>query len=586
MTTTLPDVAPVQRAAPRGPSRWPGVLLYWTLAVGYFAVGAVLVLRYNIFEPDAPNRVANAGFALQSRHPHLSAIGFVWNPLPSIVEIPFVRLSQWWPALKHAGLAGVVQSSLFMAGAAVVVRRIAIDRGVERHWQWVAVAAFALHPMIVLYGASGLSEAAQIFSLLWCVRHLMLWCGSGRVGDLALAGVALGVGYLARYEALPAAIGVLLLVAAVSWARSPRDKRRSTTVLNVLIVMFPFATAFAAWAVTGWIINDELFATLTSQYGNSSQVAGRLAHAGGHDAGSTWPVIASRLFGMQPLIGVAVAMAVVVAATRRTLGTVVPVAVFGATLTFAIVAQANSTTFGWFRFYLVAIPLVICVALACWRRAKWPSVLLLTGSLVVSIPFTGRLIPDQDVAYGQLESGFVSLMDPVAHPPNEDPARRRLISERNLARWFDAKDLPPGSVLMDTFLTWGIWLSSEHPKQFVITSDYDFTAALNRPWDFGIRYIVATNPRLNVADAVNRRYSSMWDDGAGIGDLVLSADGPTPDEMFRVYRLTGRPMPAERVSPVSAAEARGPAGTVRGSAAGRDPERGTPGGSGPSPRNP
>ncbi|BBY18025.1 glycosyltransferase family 39 protein [Mycolicibacterium litorale] len=545
MTTTLPDVAPAQRTAPTGPARWPGVLLYCALAVGYFIVGAVLVLRYNIFEPDAPNRVANAGFALQSRHPHLSAIGFVWNPLPSIVEIPLVWLSQWWPALKHAGLAGVVQSALFMAGAAVVLRRIAIDRGVGRGWQWIAVAAFALHPMIVLYGASGLSEAAQVFSLLWCVRHLMLWCDNGRVGDLALTGIALGIGYLARYEALPAAVGVLVVVAAVSWVRSPRALRRSSTILNVLIAMFPFATAFVAWAVTGWIINDELFATLTSQYGNSSQVAGRLAHAAGHDAGSTWPVIASRLFGMQPLIGVAVAVAVLVAAVRRTAGTVVPVAVVGGTLTFAVVAQANSTTFGWFRFYLLAIPLVICVALACWYRAKWPSAVLLTASLVVAIPFTGRLITDEDVAYGQLESGFVSLVDPVGHPPAEHPARRRLISERTLAQWFDAKDLPPGSVLMDSFLTWGIWLSSTDPRQFVITSDYDFTAALNRPWDFGIRYIVATNPQLNVADAVNRRYGTMWDDGAGIGDLVLSADGPTPDEMFRVYRVTGRPAPPD-----------------------------------------
>ena len=51
--------------------RWPGVALFWSLSLVYFILGTVLVLRYNIFEPDAPNRVANAGFALQSRDPHL-----------------------------------------------------------------------------------------------------------------------------------------------------------------------------------------------------------------------------------------------------------------------------------------------------------------------------------------------------------------------------------------------------------------------------------------------------------------------------------------------------------------------------------
>src|SRR5688572_23128027 len=89
--------------APVAPVRWRGAVLFWLLSMGYFVVGAVLMLRYNIFEPDAPNRVANAGFALHSRDPHLSAIGFVWNPLPSLVELPLVWLSQWWPILKYAG---------------------------------------------------------------------------------------------------------------------------------------------------------------------------------------------------------------------------------------------------------------------------------------------------------------------------------------------------------------------------------------------------------------------------------------------------------------------------------------------------
>jgi hypothetical protein len=141
-----------------------------------------------------------------------------------------------------------------------------------------------------------------------------------------------------------------------------------------------------------------------------------------------------------------------------------------------------------------------------------------------------------------LESSFVSLIDPVGHPPETQPARRRLISERQLAAWLDAKKLPDGAVLMDTFLAWGIWLSSDHPKQFVITSDYDFSAALNRPWDMGIRYIVATNPRLNIADAINRRYPELWSTGAGIARLIYSSDGATSDEMFRVYEVIGKPV--------------------------------------------
>lgn len=544
MTLTVPATpASLAGAAPVARRRRHGLALYAVLALGYFTVDAVLMLRYNIFEPDAPNRVANAGFALQSRDPHLSAIGFVWNPLPSIVEIPLVWLSQWWPALKHAGLAGIVQSAMFMAGAVMMVRRIAADVDVPTLWRRIAVAGFALNPMIVVYGSSGLSEAAQMFCVLWSVRYLLRWCATLWVGDLAWAGIALGVGYLARYEVIPAAAGAVAMVAVISWRRSPAADRRPTTAINVMIVAFPVVTAFLAWALTGWIINDEFFATLSSQYGNASQVAGRLAGGVG-DAGSSWSVIAARLFGMQPLLGVAVAAAVLYAALHRRMAPIVPVVVFGSTLAFAALAQHASLTFGWFRFYLLAIPLVICVALACHTQGRrWMSRALILGSAVVSIPVTAPLIVDQDIAYGQLESGFVSLFDPAGHPPAEDPARRRLVSERQLARWFDNQQLPEGSVLMDTFLTWGIWLSSEHPRQFVITSDYDFVAAMNRPWELGVRYIVATNPERNVADALNRRHPTLWSDGADLAVPVYSTDGSTPDEMFRVYRVT-EPRPA------------------------------------------
>ena len=63
-----------------------------------------------------------------------------------------------------------------------------------------------------------------------------------------------------------------------------------------------------------------------------------------------------------------------------------------------------------------------------------------------------------------------------------------------IAAHLDRQHRPGGSVLMDSFVGWAVWLASDDTKQFVITSDYDFVAVLNRPWDFGITYIVMRNP--------------------------------------------------------------------------------------------
>ena len=90
-----------------------------------------------------------------------------------------------------------------MAGAVLIVRQIAIDRGVRPVWRWVAIWCFALNPMIILYGASAMSEASMLMCMLWAARYLMRWLDTERTGDLAWAGIALGVGYLTRYEMIP-----------------------------------------------------------------------------------------------------------------------------------------------------------------------------------------------------------------------------------------------------------------------------------------------------------------------------------------------------------------------------------------------
>ncbi|NKR52509.1 hypothetical protein GS545_25275 [Rhodococcus hoagii] len=217
MTTDVVGARRPARITPAVPRAGGAAMLFSVCLLGYGLLGYLLTAQFNLIDGDGPSRVANAGYTILSRNPHLGAMGFVWNPLPSLVELPLLGFSHWWPELKTLGLAAVIQSALFMAGAAVGVRRIAFDRDVPRLGRWAAVAAFAANPMIVQYGAVGLSEAALIFCVVWSVRYLLLWVQSGAATSLAWSGLALGFGYLARYEALPAVAGgaafVLLLAA-------------------------------------------------------------------------------------------------------------------------------------------------------------------------------------------------------------------------------------------------------------------------------------------------------------------------------------------------------------------------------------
>jgi hypothetical protein len=557
--TTLTDRPPAVASTPdpcAAPRRWRGVVLFIGLAGLYFAVGYLLVIRYDLLDGDAASRVANAGYVLMSRDPHLSAMGFVWNPLPSAVEIPILLFERWWPELRTRGLAGVIQSALFMAGAALIVRGIALDRGVGSGWRRVTVAAFALQPMIIVYGASGMSEAAFILCVLWCARYLMRWSDGREPLDLALAGLALGVGYTARYEVVPAAIGATVVVAVLAGRRAAAGTRRSTVVASVSILLLPITLAAGIWALTGWVINHELFAIVTSQYGNENQVAGALRRGDVvRDSPTALMVISARLLGMQPFVVIAAAGGLAYAALARKPAALVPVSTFGPVLVFAAWGQYSATTFGLFRYFLLAIPLVICVALVLWTPSGSPGpawavttragrlgAATLCASIIIGFPVTVHAAQNDRIGNQQLRFIVNSLRHPESFPAQEQRYRQGLATDRLLADYFDRQRLPAGSVLMDSFAAWGIWLNSADTKQFNVTSDYDFKAALNRPWEFGVTYLVVSNPASTDADAINIRYPTLWNDGAGFSKLVLTMmNGASDDDRFRIFQVTGPP---------------------------------------------
>jgi hypothetical protein len=225
----------------------------------------------------------------------------------------------------------------------------------------------------------------------------------------------------------------------------------------------------------------------------------------------------------------------------------------------------------------------VVIALVCWTPAalaagRWRSdslsaklgAALLCASLVIGMPVTGRSMLNENNSGQQLLLGVRSLFDPQRDPPEEQWYRRAGNDDRRVAGYLDNKRLPAGSVLMDTFISALVWLASDDPHQFVVTSDYDFSAALNRPWDFGVQYILVSNPAGNAAeDAITRRYPTIWVDGGGIGTLVYSVDAPTGRNGGGSTGSTRRrntSAPHRRASPVCARAVR-PGGLHRSSPA-------------------
>jgi hypothetical protein len=99
-----PPRRPSGPAGPK-PTRITEPVAAFLVAAVVYLVVAALMAGHNIVFADAMSRVGNAYYVLFSRDPHLPAIGFVWNPLPSLVLLPLLPFRFLAPWLVSNGIA-------------------------------------------------------------------------------------------------------------------------------------------------------------------------------------------------------------------------------------------------------------------------------------------------------------------------------------------------------------------------------------------------------------------------------------------------------------------------------------------------
>ncbi|WP_109332920.1 ArnT family glycosyltransferase [Rhodococcus oxybenzonivorans] len=542
------------------PTRW----LFWGCTALYLGVGLYLTVGQGFVLGDALSRVSAARSVWFSRDPHLAAIGFVFTPLTALVQLPTVLLSHWWPDLTSWAVTGVLMSAPFMSGAVVQIYKIGADRGCPVWLIWTVTAVFALNPMIIFYGGNGMSEAPFLAMMCWATRRLIRWCTTDDIHDLLAAGFALGLAYLARYDALAAGLAVTVFVFAVTVLRRGwrnRFAQMRPALLDAVLVGLPTAMAFFVWATISWLITGQALQQFSSTYGNASI----LAQSGGGSTDTVYAVLfsAAESLVLGPALPLLVPIAAALAWRRRDLEVLAAVVVLASVLGFATYSYARGMTFPFLRFYLCALPLMAVLALQLVpagdplvERRRGPSGFVrarfagaptvpaaLAAALVVLTPaVTGASMLSPTLSsqqYALRSVVFPSSTDTSDHRATERRILASFTTERELARYLDALALPEGSVLMDTVYGFAVYTATERPRTFVIPSDQDFTSVLNRPAEHGVQFLLAVpNSGRGESDAVNRRYPTLYETGADIATLELEVPNDGQDQpTWRLYRV-------------------------------------------------
>ena len=546
---TLPFARPGERSLVAG--------LAW---LAYMAVAAIVVVGAHSIIGDAWSRVANAYYVLYSRDPHLAAIGFVWNPLPSLAVIPLLPLKTVWPDMVATGFAGSIISALCMAAAVWEIHGIAADWHVRRSARLLVTLLFAFNPMTLYYGANGMSEAMFIVTLVVVVRYLARWAATGQTLPLVVAGLGLAAAYMTRYEAVVAAAGALGVVVLLSALRRRGHVREriGEGIADGAVLAAPFATAFIGWAVASWLIVGDPFQQFTSIYGVVSQLAvaqSSVAQSTGQGTSAAYVWIARQLLGLEPgilllgLLGLAVTF-------RGRWGLTMPaVAILGGVVVFAVFGFLTGRTLGWLRYSITEIPLASILALAVLApdpggaaqprlgRARTGAIVgkamglaaVAMVALAVPVGAMTMLNPADNPSYG----GEAFQLRPVLYP-NEPIGAITPFAQYEIgsqaATYLDQMNLGGGAVLVDGAMGFPIILESRNPGQFITTPDRDFQSALLDPVSFGVKYLlVPEDVGYQSLDAVNRAYPGIYDTGAGIGQLV--AQFSSGGNNWRLYQV-------------------------------------------------
>lgn len=530
----------------------------------YLGFGYWVQVSHGLILGDSLSRVYAAQSVLFSRDPHLAAIGFIFTPLTAAIQVPIIALTPMFPALAERALSASIMSALFMAGAVVQIFSMGADRGLPRWYSVTITTLFALHPMILFYGSNGMSEAPFVFFITWAVRRLILWMVDDDIHHLiAAGGIAMGLAYLTRYDALACVAAAGVVVAVTTYRRAPGPPRIRRALLDLIIISAPGSVAFLGWAVASWLITGEAFAQFTSQYGNSAILKQSGAVEVGPIAGLGFAATCILLLAptLIPLAGWA-------GFTRwqrpKAAMLIPPIALFGAALAFQSLTYAAGGTFAFLRFYIIAVPFAATMALLAvpdgvfvtpvrpGRHAPAPSAESSTrtrgGYVLAACAFAVSLVAGgwgmSLPKFAPQEYALEAVIDP--EPDSVDPkmiAEDRIIrtfsTERKIAHYLDDMNLPDGSVITDSVYGFAVIAPSRRPKVFVVPSDPDFVRILSDPAVYGVKYLLAVPPNgRGKSDALNLRYPTLYETGAEIATLELEIpnDGEGQPN-WRLYRV-------------------------------------------------
>lgn len=510
---TLPDRRPRRRLLSNSQE---SALLFVIFFAIYAAIGYQLVIVQHVVVTDGLSRLAHAYFAWYNQPPKLAAIGFEWPPLMTMVFLPLAGIRPL--ATSFAALP--LTSAIFGAGLLVILNRTLSTFAMRPLLRYPLVLLFGANPMIVFYATNGMGESVYLFFLTAAIYSLLRWYRNRQAHLLAIAGVAMALGILSRYEvaafALVVAIGVLLIIAH-------RGASRVEISGSLTLYAAPIAYGLGAWFFFNWLILGDPFFWISRQAGTNISVGrgGQSEAAAGTLEKIPLGEIAGELLSLNahlfPLTLLVVPALLVVVVVRRDLMALLLAALasLNALMTAAFVFNARDLSLLQLRYNMRAMPIALIGAgwlfwLLRGRVQQTTTWILTAVALAASIPLCWHLMDTYRYQFG--EQGFVRAVrtgESLEGKTLRGGYRFNTGADRAMSDYILAHTIRRDGILTDDAQTFSVMLASGRPDLFrdrIDKGDRIWHRALRDPYG-KVDYILVS--RFGDPDQVRQCYPEI-----------------------------------------------------------------------------
>jgi hypothetical protein len=179
-------------------------------------------------------------------------IGSPWLPLQTVLMLPLVANEWMW----RTGFAGSIVSMICFVISAIAVYQLArnLYRGEDHPYKEIlpaiTAAIFLFNPSVVYMQATPMTEMVFIATIVLAVYLLQRWVTEQTGRRLMVAGIAMTIATLARYEAWPVAALAALIVPLVSRG-DKREKIKNSATFTAITLIGPLYWLWHNWAIYG-----------------------------------------------------------------------------------------------------------------------------------------------------------------------------------------------------------------------------------------------------------------------------------------------------------------------------------------------